>query len=576
MNPIIPEKGLTDPHILVDDDVVYLYVGRDSDRRNETWLMDRWEIWSSRNLVDWRFENAIEPRDNYMGPGLDCFAGDIVRRHGKYFWFFSNRTKDIGVMVADRPTGPFRDALGRPLIPADSASSPVYDPDVFIDDDEAHTPYVYFGFGVHHVARLDDSLLALAEPPRPVRFVVTDAFRQSDKPHVFKRDGVYYYIGEGYYATGDNPYGPFVVRGSNNYWHCKTFIWKNQFYIASEEKDLSSYFRTSLIHYLRFRDSGELVARDQDPLGVGSYDAARPRIPAANHTAASAGLKVREHRGPEGGFEVRGLREGSFLIFPLIGRLGRAPLLHLRLRALAAVKIEARTGGLEGALLGELQVAPTPDEEFQTVSFTLTHEGGPLDLALSFRGRGKELLRLCWLSFAPDAPEPRFPARSWDFALSDMGWQALRGTSLEWRALRCHIGGLCTGDFMIESLRYVGGNLDQNKYLRIRLLNLTHARVVRIWFEHRFGYEASRPSVFSEAKRAEMSVRASDNAFRDYIFDLSAHPEWRGDLKQLRLELLGADGGGSWEIDAIEIGDAEWAARFLRRRAPAARRSALA
>ena len=48
----------------------------------------------------------------------------------------------IGVAVAERPTGPFRDALGEPLVPFLPDLSSI-DPMVFIDDDEQ--AYLYWG-----------------------------------------------------------------------------------------------------------------------------------------------------------------------------------------------------------------------------------------------------------------------------------------------------------------------------------------------------------------------------------------------------------------------------------------------
>ena len=41
------------------------------------------------------------------------YVGKRGKTSYKYFYYFRGRGK-IGVAVTDRPTGPFRDALGRP------------------------------------------------------------------------------------------------------------------------------------------------------------------------------------------------------------------------------------------------------------------------------------------------------------------------------------------------------------------------------------------------------------------------------------------------------------------------------
>ncbi|MBY8854490.1 family 43 glycosylhydrolase, partial [Saccharothrix sp. MB29] len=64
----------------------------------------------------------------------DAWAGQAVERNGRFYWYVPvvNRATNrmaIGVGVSDSPTGPFRDALGRPLV-----ENGEIDPSVFIDD----------------------------------------------------------------------------------------------------------------------------------------------------------------------------------------------------------------------------------------------------------------------------------------------------------------------------------------------------------------------------------------------------------------------------------------------------------
>ena len=57
---IFPEHGLTDPHVMIVDDRLYLGMGHDQSWDVEfNWTMDRWEIWSTDDLKTWVKETTI-------------------------------------------------------------------------------------------------------------------------------------------------------------------------------------------------------------------------------------------------------------------------------------------------------------------------------------------------------------------------------------------------------------------------------------------------------------------------------------------------------------------------------------
>ena len=106
-NPIIQGLGICDPHIHVFDNKAYLYASHDRSINNTTWLMDDWQIWSSKDLVIWEYETTFRPEETYIGKCDKCWAVDTAQRNGKYYYYFSNGNKDIGVAVADKPGGPY-------------------------------------------------------------------------------------------------------------------------------------------------------------------------------------------------------------------------------------------------------------------------------------------------------------------------------------------------------------------------------------------------------------------------------------------------------------------------------------
>ena len=63
---LFPEKGLTDAHTIIVDGRLYAFCGHDKSWDTEDgWIMDRWEIWSTDNLADWKKEGEIH-RNNFV------------------------------------------------------------------------------------------------------------------------------------------------------------------------------------------------------------------------------------------------------------------------------------------------------------------------------------------------------------------------------------------------------------------------------------------------------------------------------------------------------------------------------
>jgi beta-xylosidase len=132
MNPIIPDIGMSDPHLRVHDGRIWLFTGHDQDPDDETWVMPDWRIYSSTDLVDWREEGVIDPSATYLGAGsTDCWAGDAIHRDGRWWWYCSDHARSIGVSTATEPAGPWSDPVGGPL-------AKHHDPTVVVDEHQQH------------------------------------------------------------------------------------------------------------------------------------------------------------------------------------------------------------------------------------------------------------------------------------------------------------------------------------------------------------------------------------------------------------------------------------------------------
>lgn len=109
-NPLLPGRGVCDPHIRAYHDRAYPYATHDRSPANRDFVMDDWWIWSSADLVDWRHECSLPPEGTYNGkPDTNCWAMNAIERDGEHYLFFSRGPREIGVVEGDSPVGPWRD-----------------------------------------------------------------------------------------------------------------------------------------------------------------------------------------------------------------------------------------------------------------------------------------------------------------------------------------------------------------------------------------------------------------------------------------------------------------------------------
>lgn len=262
---LFPSHGLTDPHVWAEGGRIYLFGGHDESwETDNTWKMNRWEIWSSDNLRDWRFEDNILPTDTYIGDNPNCWAGDIVGRDGKFYWYFSNRNDNTGVMVSDRIDGGYRDALGKPLLPKGIISGHPYDPEIFVEGDKY---YIIFASGKYYISELGKDMISLAHEPRQIVVKNSEGaiVTTQDKSCSFYRDGIYYLVWGSNYATSDNIYGPYLYRGKFLAGgHSSVFEWNGQWYVVQENKDISLFYRGVSLKPIFFDKDGLVVVPHDD------------------------------------------------------------------------------------------------------------------------------------------------------------------------------------------------------------------------------------------------------------------------------------------------------------------------
>ncbi|MFO1488388.1 MAG: family 43 glycosylhydrolase [Verrucomicrobiota bacterium] len=172
-----------DPSIRAFGDTYYIYPT--SDRPN--WNTTEFAVWSSKNLVTWKKEGVfMDLTKDLTWATNKAWAPDCVERDGKYFFYFC-ANHNIGVATGPTPVGPFKDALGQPLVEDAKIKTFTIDPCAFIDDDGQ--AYLYFGNGTPTVFKLNRDMISFDGPPVEFRL---KQFREGIV--VFKRLGKYYFM----------------------------------------------------------------------------------------------------------------------------------------------------------------------------------------------------------------------------------------------------------------------------------------------------------------------------------------------------------------------------------------------
>ncbi len=183
-NPILPDFH-ADPSTRVFNGKLYLYPSHDIAGMKH-WDMVDWHVFSSDDLSKWTDHGVIFRLEDTTWANKEAWAPDCIERNGKYYFYFT-AGGHIGVAVGDTPTGPFKDALGKPLARKGEAGIRyMIDPNVFIDDDGQ--AYLFIG-GARQlgVVKLKADMIT-----RDGSIQLLDMPKFYEGVWVHKRNGIYY------------------------------------------------------------------------------------------------------------------------------------------------------------------------------------------------------------------------------------------------------------------------------------------------------------------------------------------------------------------------------------------------
>jgi len=223
-NPIF-EGWYADPEGMIFDDKYWIYPTYSALYEEQVFM----DAFSSPDLVNWTKHEHVLDTSNVKWINKAMWAPAVVKKDNKYYIFFAGNDIQndeeyggIGVAVADKPEGPFKDLLGKPLIDKFYNGAQPIDQYVFQDKDGSY--YIYYGGWRHcNVAKLNNDFTGFVPLEDGTIFKEVTPENYVEGPFMFIRDGKYYFMwseggwgGPDYcvaYAIADSPFGPFERIG---------------------------------------------------------------------------------------------------------------------------------------------------------------------------------------------------------------------------------------------------------------------------------------------------------------------------------------------------------------------------
>lgn len=231
-NPALPGFH-ADPEVLYSHQTNKYYIYSTTDGQ-PGWGGWYFTAFSSPDLKEWTYEGVMldlrSPQVAWANGNAWAPAIEEKQIDGKYKYFFyysgnpkTGGGKQIGVAIADSPTGPFVD-MGYPIVTESPAGGgQQIDVDVFTDPVSGKS-YLYWGNGYMAGAELNADMVSIKKETLKVmtpKGGTLKDYNYREAPYVFYRNGLYYFLwsvddtgSPNYhvaYGTSDSPLGKIKV-----------------------------------------------------------------------------------------------------------------------------------------------------------------------------------------------------------------------------------------------------------------------------------------------------------------------------------------------------------------------------
>lgn len=437
-NPIVQTCYTSDPAPMVHDGTLYVYTGRDEAKADFFWMQE-WRIYSTQDMVNWTDHGSPLAIESFEWADDRAWAAQCIERNGKFYWYVCLHSKlsnamAIGVAVGNSPLGPFKDAIGRPLVDGDWAN---IDPTVFIDDDGR--AYLYWGNPEVFYAELNDDMISLkgevgkieqtvegfgAPSPANRRKGAKYKDNYTEGPWLHKRGDKYYllYAAGGIpehiaYSMSNSPLGPWKYMGNimplqdtgsfTN--HCGVIDYKGNsyfFYHTGKLPGGGGFGRSVAVEQFTYNADGTFPIINATTEGVSSVGKLNPYTRVEAETIAfSEGLNAEPKA--KGGVYISDIHNGDYIKVREVEFGNKAPQRFSAsvASAMRGGQIEVRLDSIGGELIASLDVSHTGGWEHWTTVTTndVKPVSGVHDVYLLFKGRkGCKLFNFDWWQFFAD------------------------------------------------------------------------------------------------------------------------------------------------------------------------------
>ena len=432
-NPFVQTWCTSDPAPMVHNGKMYVYTGHDEDNADFFWMQE-WRVYSTDDMVNWVDHGSPLALESFSWADDRAWASQCVERDGKFYWYICAHSKiskgmAIGVAVSDTPTGPFRDAIGKPLF--ENGSWDHIDPTVLIDDDGQ--AWLMWGNPQCYYLKLNRDMISYSGE-LGLLDMTEEAFggpimskREKGKkykdsyvegPWLTKRNGTYQllYAAGGVpehiaYSTASSPTGPWKYAGEimplsdtksfTN--HCGVADYKGHsyfFYHTGKLPNGGGFGRSVAVEEFKYNADGSfptILPTDEGVKPIGKFDPYRKVE--AETMAFSKGVKT-EQNGQIGVY-VTDIHNGDYIKLQNVHFCNKIPRTFTARIAsgLRGGQIEIRIDSIGGKLLGTVNVPGTGGwEQWQTITTDLTAiASGHHDMYFVFKGRkGPKLFNFDW------------------------------------------------------------------------------------------------------------------------------------------------------------------------------------
>ena len=452
-NPFVQTWYTSDPAPLVHDGTMYVYTGHDEDNADFFWMQE-WRVYSSRDMVNWQDHGSPLALETFSWADDRAWAGQTVERNGKFYWYICAHSKisngmAIGVAVSDSPTGPFKDAIGKPLF--ENGSWDHIDPTVMIESlplspsqggGTKQQAWIMWGNPQVYYAKLNDDMISIDGEVRKLDMTEeafgSPAMNKREKGKKYKDSYVegpwlmsasrtshlaprkYYllYAAGGVpehisYSTAPSPAGPWTYAGEimplsdtgsfTN--HCGVADFNGHsyfFYHTGKLPGGGGFGRSVAVEEFKYNADGSfptILPTDEGVKPIATFDPYR-RVEAET-MAFSHGVKTEQN--DEIGVYVTDIHNGDYIKLQNVDLGLNTPRQFIARVAsgLRGGQMEVRLDSIGGELLATLDVPATGGwEKWQTLTVDLaprTSYLAPRDLYLVFTGRkGPKLFNFDW------------------------------------------------------------------------------------------------------------------------------------------------------------------------------------